>query len=349
MSYQVCATPLANASIAFCCFTILCSLTNSHAQEFPPAAVIVSEVLQETVSKEIHIVGTLKPRRTSLVSSEFEGRVAKRLKEPGQAVQIGESLVHLKNATLQASLIEGLADVRLRTFDHERNQNLLRQHAISDQQLRKSEYELDRARSKLQMLQTQTENLNVRAPFSGHIVQMFAEMGEWINQGEKIAHVISTDTIRVHVNVPERQIDKLHLGERVTIQVAAISADTLEGRIVAILTEGYPDAHAFPVIVETLNREGRLRSNMAATVTFYIEGSKRNLLVHKDAIVRTVNGTSVFIAVADTAVAFSVQPGQPNGVYVAVSGSINPGDLAIVRGNERLQNGQIVRIIRKLQ
>jgi len=153
----------------------------------------------------------------------------------------------------------------------------------------------------------------------------------------------------VHINVPEAHVPRLQPGGSARVFIDALGALPVEGRIVAVLAEGYAESHTFPVVVEIANPEGRIRSNMGARVRFRIQHPQAVLLVPKDALVNTPAGSLVFVAVEDKAVGQSVKTGAPYNDYVAVEGQLRPGDLAIVRGNERLRDGQPVRVLRKQQ
>ena len=73
------------------------------------------------------------------------------------------------------------------------------------------------------------------------------------------------------------------------------------------------------------------------------------MLVHKDALGSGPMGQIVYLAVDGKAISRPVQTGLAHQGFVTVDGDIAPGDLAVVRGNERLMDGQAVRIIRKHQ
>lgn len=92
-----------------------------------------------------------------------------------------------------------------------------------------------------------------------------------------------------------------------------------------------------------------MRSNMSAQVRFRIPQQGESILVHKDALVSGPMGQIVYLAQEGKAVSRPVQTGLAHQGFVAVSGDLEPGDLAVVRGNERLMDGQAVRIIRKHQ
>ena len=324
-------------------------LRSSQAQGFPPAAVIVGEVLEQRIEEEISVIGTVQPRHASLIASETDGVVVDRRKDAGQTVRVGEIILKLDNEQLKASLVEAIADVELREFEYSQSEELVRQEAAAEQELRNAKYELARARSKLQDIRSRLEDLAIRAPFSGHITQSLTELGQWVGRGDGIARLIATDTIRVHSNVPERFVDQLHRGDEATVFIEALGSDSLSARVVAILAEGYPESHSFPVIVEALNPDGRIRSNMASRTRFRVRLPKSALLVQKDAIVNSVGGAVVYVAQDDVVAMRPVETGMSYHGLVAVTGDLQPGDLVIVRGNERLRDGQAVRVIRKQQ
>lgn len=350
-SATITATPplLLWGRIGVAVLAALLPLRSSEAQGFPPAAVIVAEVLEQRIEDEISVIGTVQPRHASLIASETDGVVVDRRKDAGQTVRRGEIILQLDNDRLRTSLVEALADVELREFEYAQSMELVRQEAAAEQELRNAKYELARARGKLQDIQSRLEDLAVRAPFSGHLIQSLTELGEWVGQGGGVARLIATDTIRVYSNVPERFVDLLHRGDEVTVFIEALGTDSLSARIVAILAEGFPESHTFPVIVEALNPDGRIRSNMASRTRFKVRQPQSALLVHKDAIVNSVGGTVVYVANGEVVAMRPVKTGMAYQGLVAVEGDLQPGDLVVVRGNERLRDGQAVRIIRKQQ
>jgi len=312
-------------------------------------SIIVAEVRSQPLSRDLVLVGITQPRRSTLVASESEGIVYHRPIESGQPVEKGAILYQLSNEPLNASLTEAQADFSLQKATYARSAQLFSTEAISEQVLFKDEYELNRARSKLKGVEAQVSNLSIRAPFSGHVVQMHTEIGAWVGRGQSVAHLVSTDTMRVIVNVPERHVSLLSLGTVASVEIGALGGIPHAGRVVAILAEGYAESHTFPVAVEIENPKSLIRSNMSAKVHFIVQRPEAAVLVHKDALVRNADGEMVFLAVEGKAVSTPVQSGLAHSGFVAVEGKLKAGDLAIVRGNERLRDGQDIRILRKHQ
>ena len=193
-------------------------------QERPASPVIVAEVHEQPLIEDLSFVGRILPVRSSRVAAETEGQVVKRFKDASQTVRAGDPLFDLANDPLQAALPEAEADLALRRFNHHGSLRLRATDTVSEQDLRNK---LARAETRLSGLQAQVENLLVRAPFSGHIVRTFTEVGEWVGPGGEIAQVISIDTVRVIVEVPENHVPQPSLGDSVAIVVDALGSDPI--------------------------------------------------------------------------------------------------------------------------
>jgi multidrug efflux pump subunit AcrA (membrane-fusion protein) len=86
----------------------------------------------------------------------------------------------------------------------------------------------------------------------------------------------------------------------------------------------------------------------SATAVIGLPGSQKALVIPRDALLPYPDGShSVFVvrdgAGGTTAVERAVKLGR-GGAQVEVLEGIEPGDRVVVRGNERLRNGQAVRI-----
>jgi membrane fusion protein, multidrug efflux system len=328
---------------------LLLLATSALAQGGRATPVIVAEVRQEPLREEIALVGIVRPRHTTQVASESEGIVQRRFTDGGQTVQAGDVLYQLSNDPLRADLAEARADFKLNKANYARSVELLATDAASEQELQNDEYEMERARAKMQRAESLVSNLRIRAPFSGHIIQTLTEVGAWVGRGQAVAHLVSTDTVRVYVNAPERHVPHIRIGDTAQIQIEAIGGEAIEGKVVAILAEGYAESHSFPVVVEMPNPQGLMRSNMSAEVRFTVRQPGESTLVHKDALVNSPMGQVVFLAIDGKAVSRPVRAGLSYNGFIAVEGQLEQGDLAVVRGNERLQDGQELRILRKQQ
>ena len=96
--------PLFITTVSVATLALVLIAPNAHAQR-PPTGVIVSEVRSQPLSEEVVLIGSVHPRRTTIVASQTDGIVVDRFKEAGQTVGRREAIYRLDNDQLRAGLI----------------------------------------------------------------------------------------------------------------------------------------------------------------------------------------------------------------------------------------------------
>jgi RND family efflux transporter MFP subunit len=186
----------------------------------------------------------------------------------------------------------------------------------------------------------------IMAPFSGFVAEKHTEVGQWVEQGGGIVTLIDLEYVRVVVQVPERYVDKIRVGEGASVSVESLGNKGFPGKIIAVIPEGDREARTFPVKVEIKNKNFRIKSGMLCHVTFPLGKPYPALLVPKDALVNRDNQQFVFIYQNDIVKLVRLDVKGYHGGMAEVAGEVKPGLLVVIRGNERLRDGQKVVVIR---
>ncbi len=87
---------------------------------------------------------------------------------------------------------------------------------------------------------------------------------------------------------------------------------------------------------------------MFAEATFDIGPLLSATMMLKDGIVRRAGGKLIFLAVEGKAVVVPVQTGIAYKNLIQIMGEVKPGHDVVVRGNERLRNGQDVQVTKRI-
>jgi membrane fusion protein (multidrug efflux system) len=178
----------------------------------------------------------------------------------------------------------------------------------------------------------------VRAPFTGSVVRLICEVGEWIPQGGEVVELVDLETVLVQVDVPESAIGNIKVGLPVQVYFDALK-ERLEGRVRHIIAQADPAARTFPVEVEFANADHRLLAGMFGRATIPLGQSEPQVCVPKDAVVDR-QGQAYVVAVMETPQGVMGMPmpvtlGGSLDRWVAItSGNIGPGMDIAVRGNE---------------
>ncbi|MEM7254495.1 MAG: HlyD family secretion protein [Pseudomonadota bacterium] len=75
---------------------------------------------------------------------------------------------------------------------------------------------------------------NVRAPVSGVVSRMQLQPGEWVEAGDRVFSVVSTEQKWIEANLKETQMEHVQVGQRVVIRPDAMADIAYEGRIVSV-------------------------------------------------------------------------------------------------------------------
>ncbi|MBX3414056.1 MAG: efflux RND transporter periplasmic adaptor subunit [Pirellulales bacterium] len=229
-------------------------------------------------------------------------------------------------------------------------------HALTVAGNRTEEIDAARAAADVQQqevlrLEDEMQKRNVVAPFSGFIVEKNIDLGEWVPLGGPVATIVNLDEVEVQVNVEESYIAEIRLDQEVEARIDALKGEVVRGvvRQVVPRSDWLTGSRSFPVIVRMKNtienNQPRLREGMVARITFRGEAQSA-LLAHKDAIVRSLNGTLVYVVGPDNKVrAVAVREGASSGEYIAVEGDLRSGDLLVTEGVERLRPFDEVAIL----
>jgi membrane fusion protein (multidrug efflux system) len=335
--------------------------SSSLAQEPPPTPVVVSPVLQRQVRKSVVLVGTATPRMRSLFAAEVEGLVKELYVDEGDSVKEGQVLAKLGSSTLEIQLEVARAarnEAKERYLqakaELERSVKLRRSQSISEKKFLDDRFEAMAWDKRVRQREAQIARLEdllakktIIAPFSGFVAKKHTEMGQWVEQGGGIVTLIDLEYVHVVVQVPERYVDRIRVGDRASVSVDALGNKRFPGKIIALIPEGDWEARTFPVKVEIKNRNFSTKSGMLCHVTFSLGKPYPALLVPKDALVNRNNQEFVFAYQNDIVKLIKLDVKGYHGGMAEVSGELNPGLFVVIRGNERLRDGQKVRVIQE--
>ena len=347
------------AQAAWVLFLLLCAVPHLNAQEKggpPPALVSVSEVREGTIAPRTEFVGTVFYPEVSEVSAEVSGGIVEVRIEEGQRARKGDALVLLDSELLQKTLAstrashgQVLVDLEKAKLDFQRVGNLYREDAIAEQVYDENRFRVKSLEKKAESLQAEMERLEaelrkktIRAPFDGGIVKKLVDPGEWLSPGDKVASLARNDSVDVIVEVPGEVVGYARPGRTLDVKVGG--AET-KGTVVAVVPRGDIATRTFPVKVRVRNRYS-LIEGMEARVSVPTGKSVLTLLVSRDAVV-TVSGNTAVYAVEDgKAKMVPVKVLQYEGGNAGIEGNgLRKGMTVVVKGNERLRDGQPVRVV----
>ena len=231
----------------------------------------------------------------------------------------------------------------------DRRQELVRRRS----RVREAAAALTRARAQREMAEIELSRTIVRAPFPGVVTSRKVTRGGYVKAGDPIVTLIDDQHIEIEADVPSDHLAGLAPGVEVGLELGDGGLHTATVR--AIVPDENPLTRTRPVRftprpLSTGGADrglGRPAANQSVMVRVPISGSEAVTSVHKDALVSRRGQSLVYVAQgtpeAARAEARPVRLGEAVGSRFVVLEGLRPGELVVVRGNERITPGQAIR------
>lgn len=326
-----------------------------------PASVAIDTVAVEErpMPEYLLVTGTLLPNQESKVAAGVSGKVLNTLVERGTQVKKGAVLAILDTRTVSANIAEARATAtaartqreQART-DCERSQALYAKGAMP-------KAEFDRLQSQCLATQAQAEaaeararalsfnlgDADIRAPFSGSVVERSISAGEYVQASTVVATVAQLDPLRLELSVPESAVQEMRPGLVVEFRLAAEEKEHFSGTVRYIGPSVRRSSRDLLVEAVVDNRERRLIPGMFATARIHIGDAKRPV-VPATAVRDEGSLHHLFVVQGGKLEERLVQLGEKKDGLVAVLDGVKPGE-QVAKTPASLMDGQPVTSLSK--
>ena len=249
---------------------------------------------------------------TTRLSAPIAGRITRLNAEAGDRVSAGQALALLdapELATAIADVDKAAADEARKRTAFDRAKTLTEGGVAprkdlenADADLRQAAAEAQRARSRLRNLaRGQTASAEggfaLRAPLAGIVVERKANLSMEVRPDLPDPLFVVTDPTRlwVLIDLPERAIAQVEVGQEVAIEVDAYPKTQFFGRIARVAETIDPQTRRVQVRATVANAERKLKPEMYARVVLLADRNKTALRIANAAII--TEGVTTFIFV----------------------------------------------------
>ena len=354
----------------------ICSLALIAAAALPagaqpgPAAVAVERAELREMAPSQWSAGKVVSRRDIRVAAELEGAL-EFVAEPGSRIKKGERLAEL-DATrwrlqlrsaesrirqLQARLT--YLDAQLQRLRKLSESNSTSRAALEEQQAEREAMaeDLQAARIERDRSAYELSKASIVAPFDALVVSRERQAGEYVSTGAELLRALDMSQLEVEADVPLVALPLLQPGDPITLRsdaVAQVEAQLqsgqglLEGHVRQFVPVASDNSRRVKLLVALPAQSGWI-AGMPVQVAVPVARAEAAISVPRDALVLRDGSAYVFRVGEDgTAERLPVQAGSGNGSWLAVSGDVAAGDRVIVRGAQRLQPGQQVKVLNEV-
>lgn len=309
------------------------AVTTVNAQEYQPKLVLSGRT---EADKKVAIVS-----RTQAIIAEL------RVKR-GDTVKAGDVLAVLMDDGRSAQLAQARALVLQRKAEFEARTKLIEQGNLPKLDANSIASLLRAAEAALAQAEAEVERVRILAPWDGVVNQVGAEQGQYLmmmpgSNGNEIAQMISLDPIIAIVEVSEKKLSGIRMGEEAELRL--VSGEVVKGKVRYISKSAAATTRTYRVDIEAPNPGNKIPDGITTEVAISMAQLKATK-VPRSALTFSAQGKLGVRAVnAENKVVFipiELIDDEQQSMWVK---GIADGTRVIVQGQDFVREDQIVEAV----
>jgi membrane fusion protein (multidrug efflux system) len=318
-------------------------------RDVPPAEVPPVNVTVMTVTVESELVDTfdlpavVEPNRIVRVSAEVGGRIENIPLKKGNLVHAGDLLIRLNEDLLLPELEGAEAQFKRDQIEYERVANLVKGNVSPPRDLDNATTQLAISKARFAEVRARWERTRILAPSAGLLNNLLVEEGEYVQAGTPLAELVDTDTVKVVVEVPERDTTYFAIGQKAEVFTDAKGQEkSLTGIITFISKLADQRTRSTRMEITLDNKEGLLYSGQIVRARLTRQILRDVIFIPLLAIIPMEESKAVYVVNSSQAQRREVELGIIKGDRVQVKRGLAPGDQLIIAGHRFVSPGQNV-------
>ncbi len=328
------------------------------AMKNPPQTVSTIKAVAQPWQNEIKAVGTLRAAKGADLSPEIGGIVENVFMESGQDVDEGTVLFQLRSGDDIAKLQALVAQARLAELTVARDQALIQTQAISQATLESDMATLENLKAQIEAQNVTLQKKTIVTPFAGRLGIRQVDVGQFVAAGTAMVTLQQLDPLFLDFFVPQQEIAKIQVGQKLAVNADAYKDKVFEGEIVAIGAKVDEKTRNIDVRAALRNPDKLLRPGMFASAVLATGASQAFVTLPQTAITFNPYGSTVYIVKNDgvdedgqpkkSAAMTFIETGATRGDQIAVVKGVVEGDEVVTAGQLKLRNGSLVIVNNKV-
>ncbi len=297
----------------------------------------------------------VEAERRAFVMPKVQGEIRQVLADEGQKVRAGQVLARLDGDKLRLEVALNEATMQKLERDYKRNLELQQKGLVSATALDNLKYELDAATASWQLARLQLSYCDIRSPIDGTVTQRLdvvkvgntvTPVGGVIESSDSALFVVEDlDSLLLRVNVPERELAKLSVGQPAELSFDAVPNRAFKGEITLISPYVNAATATFGVRIRLTDDDRLLRPGMFARVAIVYERKPDALQIPRTALLDGDGPPKVFVVKDGKASERTVKLGLSNGAWIEVADGLKDGEQVVVVGQGAVKPGAAVRVV----
>lgn len=308
--------------------------------------VVTARVVRGAISAQIRTTSTIEAERMVTVHAESTGRITALGIEEGDELEEGQVLARIRQDLQRSGLDRAATSLTKTERDLETVRQLHARGVASQFELDQAELAYETATIDVRDRKRDVGNTRVVAPFRGTVTQRFVSEGAFVTTGAQLLSIVDFDTLVARVFVPEKELDRLRVGQDAEVAGKAAQGRRGTGKLVRIAPVVDAATGTVKVTIALppalVGGEAGFLPGMYAEVTLTTETRPQASLVPKPALVYDEEVPYLFVVDGERVQRVKVELGLTDRERAEIVSGIELGQEIVLAGHAGLKDGGLI-------
>jgi membrane fusion protein (multidrug efflux system) len=320
-------------------------------QPIPPVS--VAQPVQRDILYKIEYGGDVLPVQQANVFSRVVGVLSAVYTDMGHTVRAGQLIALIDTAAAYQTELQAEATYENAKATEARERELAAKNLVSRQDLDNAVAALRTAKANYESARIQLEYSKITAPFHGWVTKRYLDPGSVVtnnpivgNSNSTIFNIMDIDSLKIDINVPDREIPLLS-----KVRSAIVRVDAMPGRqwkaFISHSAQSLNTATRTMVVeIVVPNSDEALKPGVFANVELILGEHLNALTIPTQSVLRDTAGNTYVLTVQDTVARKKpIQIGIADSGWTEVLSGLDGSEQVIVTGqNFAHSNGKVTVI-----
>ena len=242
-----------------------CSRQESHEEDALEIPIESSFIVKSNITRNHFVPAVFMAVNRAELAFQLSGTVDRVLVKIGQNVEVGQAMMSVYNPNIDPALDSNFA--KLESLKAQIDQvksdvgkliELRKNNSTSKTALEQKQTDLKDLKAQQKLIQSQinlalanqSESI-IKAPFSGSIISVLKQTGEFVQAGEVVLTIFQEDEIEVEVNITKSLWENLNLGDLIKGQ---FDNQVIDLELVELSQTADPQSHLMKIILRSTEK-----------------------------------------------------------------------------------------------
>ena len=241
------------------------ALAKVEKPEAAPFRVGVTAVGVEPHARRLVLSGRTEAEKRATAIARTLGIIVDLKVQRGSRVKTGDIVAVLSDEAREAQVAQARAKLEQRRMEFNARIKLIESGISAALNRPQLEAELRGAEAALAQAEAERDRGKVLAPITGVVNEVPVEVGQALQTGGNIAEIIALDPMLAVVEIAERQLGGVQVGDKAHVRL--ITGRTIDGTVRFISQRASPQTRTYRVEIGVPNGQGDVPDGVTAEVT----------------------------------------------------------------------------------